>query len=84
MAERRTRQAGFTLIEIMVVMVIIGLLMALVGPNLIEPGAHIARRLGIPPLAGPLVFSLAGFTAAGLLIFVNELAGRHLVGHNPT
>jgi general secretion pathway protein G len=35
MAERRRRQAGFTLIEIMVVMVIIGLLMALVGPNLI-------------------------------------------------
>ena len=31
----RRRQAGFTLIEIMVVMVIIGLLMALVGPNLI-------------------------------------------------
>jgi general secretion pathway protein G len=35
MAERQRRQAGFTLIEIMVVMVIIGLLMALVGPNLI-------------------------------------------------
>jgi general secretion pathway protein G len=39
MARRRERrwrrQAGFTLIEIMVVMVIIGLLMALVGPNLI-------------------------------------------------
>jgi len=34
MAGRR-QQAGFTLIEIMVVMVIIGLLMALVGPNLI-------------------------------------------------
>jgi general secretion pathway protein G len=32
---RRRRQRGFTLIEIMVVMVIIGLLMALVGPNLI-------------------------------------------------
>lgn len=29
-------QAGFTLIEIMVVLVIIGLLMALVGPNLIR------------------------------------------------
>ena len=35
MSERQRRQAGFTLIEIMVVMVIIGLLMALVGPNLI-------------------------------------------------
>src|SRR4030095_6383390 len=31
----KRRQAGFTLIEIMVVMVIIGLLIALVGPNLI-------------------------------------------------
>ncbi|MCW5893809.1 MAG: type II secretion system major pseudopilin GspG [bacterium] len=31
----RARQGGFSLIEIMVVMVIIGLLMALVGPNLI-------------------------------------------------
>jgi len=35
MTHTRRRQAGFTLIEIMVVMVIIGLLMALVGPNLI-------------------------------------------------
>ena len=35
MTHRRRRQAGFTLIEIMVVVVIIGLLMALVGPNLI-------------------------------------------------
>ena len=35
MTRTRRRQAGFTLIEIMVVMVIIGLLMALVGPNLI-------------------------------------------------
>jgi len=33
---RRSRQAGFTLIEIMVVMVIIGLLMALVGPRFIR------------------------------------------------
>src|SRR5947208_1779878 len=33
---RRTRSAGFTLIEMMVVMVIIGLLMALVGPRFIR------------------------------------------------
>lgn len=33
---RRHRQAGFTLIEMMVVMVIIGLLMALVGPRFIR------------------------------------------------
>jgi general secretion pathway protein G len=32
----RRRQAGFTLIEMMVVMVIIGLLMALVGPRFIR------------------------------------------------
>ncbi len=36
MPRTRTGQAGFTLIEIMVVLVIIGLLMALVGPNLIR------------------------------------------------
>src|SRR5256885_8961397 len=33
---RRTASAGFTLIEMMVVMVIIGLLMALVGPRFIR------------------------------------------------
>jgi general secretion pathway protein G len=33
---RRTRERGFTLIEMMVVMVIIGLLMALVGPRFIR------------------------------------------------
>jgi len=33
---RRSTQAGFTLIEMMVVMVIIGLLMALVGPRFIR------------------------------------------------
>jgi general secretion pathway protein G len=36
MTRRRRNEAGFTFIEIMVVVSIIGLLMALVGPNLIR------------------------------------------------
>src|SRR5436309_15980992 len=39
---RRTASAGFTLIEMMVVMVIIGLLMALVGPRFIRQ-AEVAK-----------------------------------------
>jgi len=38
--QRRRREAGFTLIEMMVVMVIIGLLVALVGPNFIKQGEN--------------------------------------------
>ena len=37
---RRGRNSGFSLLEIMVVMSIIGLLMALVGPNLIRQRGH--------------------------------------------
>ena len=47
-----------------------GTIGAVIGPNLIDPGADIARRLGIPVLAGPMVFSLAGFALAGLMTFV--------------
>lgn len=43
---------------------------AVIGPNLIEPGAKVAHRLGIPPLAGPMVFSLVGFAVAALMTFV--------------
>jgi len=42
MQTNRTRNAGFTLIEMMVVMVIIGLLMALVGPRFIRQ-AEVAK-----------------------------------------
>ena len=42
MKRSRTRDAGFTLIEMMVVMVIIGLLMALVGPRFIRQ-AEVAK-----------------------------------------
>jgi len=46
-----------------------GTIGAVIGPNLIEPGAEIARQLGIPPLAGPMVFSMAGFAVAALMTF---------------
>lgn len=46
-----------------------GTIGAVIGPNLIEPGAEIAHRLGIPPLAGPMVFSMGGFAVAALMTF---------------
>jgi MFS family permease len=47
-----------------------GTIGAVIGPNLVEPGAAVAHRLGIPPLAGPMVFSLAGFAIAAIMTFV--------------
>ncbi|VXC16228.1 MFS transporter [Aeromicrobium sp. 9AM] len=43
---------------------------AVVGPNLTGPGAAFADRLGLPDLAGPVVFSAAGFGVAGVLTFI--------------
>lgn len=43
---------------------------AVLGPNLIGPGTSTARALGVPDLAGPLVFSCVAFTAAGAIILV--------------
>ena len=43
---------------------------AVIGPNLTGPGATLARALGLPDLAGPLVFSAVGFALASLLIFI--------------
>ena len=40
------------------------------GPNLTRPGGDLARSVGLPPLAGPLVFSVATFAAAGLVVMV--------------
>jgi MFS family permease len=42
---------------------------SVIGPNLTGPGARVARVVGIPDLAGPMLFSLATFTVAGLLMF---------------
>lgn len=43
---------------------------AVIGPNLTGPGAAVADRVGIPDLAGPMLFSAVGFAVAGLMTFV--------------
>ncbi len=43
---------------------------AVAGPNLTGPGGELARRLGIPALAGPFAFSLVGFVLAVLVLHV--------------
>lgn len=42
---------------------------AVIGPNLTGPGAALAGSVGLPDLAGPMLFSAAGFFTAGLLTF---------------
>ena len=42
---------------------------AVIGPNLTGPGASLARSVGVPDLAGPMIFSAVGFGIAGLLTF---------------
>ncbi|MCP2046793.1 UNVERIFIED_ORG: MFS family permease [Paenarthrobacter nicotinovorans] len=43
---------------------------AVAGPNLIQPGALVGEALGLPPIAGPFVFSAAGLLLASLLLFL--------------
>jgi len=42
---------------------------AVAGPNLTGPGAAVARALGLPDLAGPMLFSTAAFAVAALVTF---------------
>lgn len=42
---------------------------AVIGPNLTGPGARLARAVGVPELAGPVMFSAAGFAIAGILTY---------------
>lgn len=42
---------------------------SVLGPNLNEPGALVARVFGIPPLAGPFAISTAAFVLAGLFMW---------------
>ena len=43
---------------------------AVAGPNLTKPGASVAEFLGIPPLAGPFVFSAIAAAVATVVLFV--------------
>ena len=43
---------------------------AVIGPNLTGPGQDVARRVGVPDLAGPVLFSVVAFALAGLMTFV--------------
>jgi MFS family permease len=43
---------------------------SVLGPNLIGPGARVAGVLGIPPLAGAWVLSMAGFALAATVLLV--------------
>jgi MFS family permease len=61
---------------------------AVLGPNLTEPGARVAVVLGVPALAGPFLFALLSFLAAGVVQAVGLrpdplLLARQLVGQDP-
>jgi MFS family permease len=41
---------------------------AVLGPNLADPGGRLASALGLRPLAGSFLFSIASFALAGLVV----------------
>lgn len=43
---------------------------AVTGPNLTGPGAAVADRVGVPQLAGPMLFSVLAFALAGLVTWL--------------
>ena len=43
---------------------------AVAGPNLIGPGAVLGQGLGLPPMSGPFLFSLAGMVLAILVLSI--------------
>ena len=58
------------------------------GPNLTGPGGDLARTVGLPPLAGPFLFSVAAFAVAGVLVTVGLrpdplLEARRRLGVDP-
>jgi len=53
------------------------------GPNLTSPGAAVARGVGLPPLAGPILFSAVAFALGAAVVYAAlrpdplRLAQRH-------
>ncbi len=43
---------------------------AVVGPNLVEPAGRSMQALGLPPLAGPFLWSVAAFSAGALILLL--------------
>jgi len=43
---------------------------AVVGPNLVGPGEQLGQALGLPPLAGPFVFTVVAQTVAAIVYVV--------------
>jgi MFS family permease len=43
---------------------------AVAGPNLIQPGAAVGEAMGLPAIAGPFIFSVAGLLLASVLLLV--------------
>lgn len=58
---------------------------AVIGPNLTGPGASVADVVGLPDLAGPMLFSAGGFALAGVLtvVFLRPDPLVHAVGAKP-
>ena len=54
---------------------------AIVGPNLVAPGSVLGASLGLPPLSGPFVFSLAGLVAAAVVLLVGLRPDPLFVAH---
>ncbi|HLS39761.1 MAG TPA: MFS transporter [Ornithinicoccus sp.] len=61
---------------------------SVLGPNMVGPGAWVARQLGLPELSGALLFSAVGFVVAAVVLQARLrpdplVLARELVGHGP-
>lgn len=54
---------------------------AVVGPNLVAPGSALGASLGLPPLSGSFVFSIAGLLVGALVLFVGLRPDPLIVAH---